>query len=312
MISIVCPFYNESEAVRLFFAQLMPVISSLGTEFEIICVNDGSTDSTLESLLAAQRRYTNVKVVDLSRNFGKEAALTAGLNHASGDAVIPIDADLQDPPELIIKFVQYWRDGYEVVLARRVDRSTDTWMKRVSASLFYKLHNSISEIKIPENVGDFRLMDRKVVDAINQLQENRRFMKGLFAWVGFRSITIEYARRERSAGVSKFNGWRLWNFAIEGVASFSSSPLRVWTYIGITLAAIAFVSGLYIAFRTLLFGIVTPGYASLIVTMLLMSGVQLIGIGLLGEYIGRIYSEVKHRPVYLVRKIYDNAERKSL
>lgn len=312
MISIVCPFYNESEATQHFFDELMPVVDSLDVAVEIVCVNDGSKDSTLDKLLAAQKKYNNIRIVDLSRNFGKEAALTAGLNHATGDAVIPIDADLQDPPELIKAFITHWREGYEVVLAKRADRTSDTPIKRLTASLFYRIHNAISDITIPDNVGDFRLMDRKVVDAVKQLTENRRFMKGLFAWVGFRTITIEYVRQERSAGVTKFNGWRLWNFALEGIASFSSIPLRIWTYIGLSFAAMSFMVGLYIAVRTIWFGVVTPGYASMFVTMLFMAGVQLMGIGLLGEYIGRIYSEVKHRPIYLVREVYEGSKKSGI
>jgi len=312
MISIVCPFYNEGEAAHSFFSELMKVVDTLDECVEIVCVNDGSVDSTLDELLDAQKKYKNIRIVDLSRNFGKEAALTAGLNYATGDAVIPIDADLQDPPELIREFIKHWRNGYEVVLAKRADRSSDSHMKRLTASLFYKVHNAISDIKIPENIGDFRLMDRKVVDAVKKLPENRRFMKGLFAWVGFKSATIEYVRKERSAGETKFNGWRLWNLALEGIASFSSIPLRIWTYVGLLIAVFSFITGGYIIVRTLWMGVVTPGYASIIVAILFMSGIQLMGVGLLGEYIGRIYTEVKHRPIYLVRDVYEGTTNESL
>ena len=305
MISIICPFYNEADAVKVFFPEIMKVVDTLDEEVEIVCVNDGSQDSTLNELLDAQKAFKNIRIVDLSRNFGKEAALTAGLNYAKGNAVIPIDADLQDPPELIKTFIAYWRDGYDMVLGKRADRSSDSRMKQLTASLFYKIHNAISDISIPENIGDFRLIDRKVVEALKKLPENRRFMKGLFAWVGFRSITVEYVRQSRSAGSSKFSGWSLWNLALEGIASFSSIPLRIWTYVGLFIAVASFLSGAYIIARTIWAGVVTPGYASIIVTILFMSGIQLMGIGLLGEYIGRIFTEVKRRPIYLVREVYE-------
>jgi polyisoprenyl-phosphate glycosyltransferase len=305
MISIVCPFYNEEHSVGAFFSRLIPVLDRLGEGYEVICVNDGSRDGTLEALLAMRALRPHVRVIDLSRNFGKEAALTAGIDAALGDAVIPIDADLQDGPELIARLVQEWKRGFEVVLAKRADRRADSFAKRLTAFVFYKVHNAISEPVIPENVGDFRLMDRKVVDAIKQLPERRRFMKGIFAWVGFRSTTIEYVRDARVAGASRFSAWKLWNLALEGITSFSTAPLRIWTYLGLAVATVAFVYAGFIVMRTVIHGIDVPGYASLLAITLFLGGIQLIGLGVLGEYLGRVYSEAKQRPIYIVRDSYE-------
>jgi polyisoprenyl-phosphate glycosyltransferase len=305
MISIVCPFYNEEHSIGAFFSRLIPVLDRLEEGYEVVCVNDGSRDGTLEALLAMRALRQHVRVIDLSRNFGKEAALTAGIDAARGDAVIPIDADLQDSPELIVRLVDEWKRGFEVVLAKRADRRADSFAKRLAALLFYKVHNSISEPVIPENVGDFRLMDRKVVDAIKQLPERRRFMKGIFAWVGFRSTTIEYVRDPRIAGASRFSAWKLWNLALEGITSFSSAPLRIWTYLGLAVASLAFVYAGFIVMRTVIHGIDVPGYASLLAITLFLGGIQLIGLGVLGEYLGRVYSEAKQRPIYIVRDSYE-------
>ena len=310
LISIVVPFFNEGGAINHFYSGMSPILSiNIGCNFEVICVDDGSTDSTLAELIKLTKKDTRFHILEFSRNFGKEAALSAGIDFANGDAVIPIDADLQDPPELIIKMVQLWKDGAEVVLAKRVDRSSDSFMKRKTASLFYRLHNKLStSMRIPENVGDFRLMDRIVVDALKQLPERQRFMKGLFAWVGFKSVTVEYSRSSRSAGETKFSGWRLWNFALEGITSFSLVPLKIWTYLGLFGAFFAFLYASFIIARTLIFGIVLPGYASLLVVVLFFGSLQLISLGILGEYIGRIYFETKNRPLYIVRKRYGNFE----
>jgi glycosyltransferase involved in cell wall biosynthesis len=266
-------------------------------------VNDGSTDATLERLETLRPRNASLVVVDLSRNFGKEAALSAGLAAASGDAVIPMDADLQDPPELVVEMISIWEKGSEVVLARRSDRSADSWMKRMSARSFYKIHNALSDVRLPEDVGDFRLLDRAAVDAVNGLPENRRFMKGLFAWVGFRTTVVEYVRAPRASGSSRFNGWRLWNLAVEAITSFSLMPLRVWTFIGAGVALLSLFYATWIVVRTLVFGIDVPGYASLIVAILFLGGLQLIGIGIIGEYVGRGYLESKRRPAFVVRKV---------
>ena len=305
-LSIVCPMRDEEGSVEVFFDKLLPVLKAIGEEFEIICVNDGSQDATLDRLLKARQNEPRITVLDFSRNFGKEAALTCGLDHASGRAVIPIDADLQDPPELIREMVKMWRQGFEVVLAQRTDRSSDGFFKRKTAEWFYRLHNVISDPVIMPNVGDFRLMDRKVVDALKKLPERRRFMKGLFAWVGFRQAVIPYTREVRKSGKSKFSKWRLWNFALDGITSFSTVPLRIWTYLGLAIAAFSFSYGAYIIGRTLLFGRDMPGYPSLITIILFLGGVQLIGLGVLGEYLGRIHNETKGRPIYIVRDKYDD------
>ncbi|SOZ15396.1 prophage-derived bactoprenol glucosyl transferase [Cupriavidus taiwanensis] len=305
LLSLVVPFHNEEAALAAFFARVLPILESIpATQFEIVCVNDGSTDSTLAMLVEQARREGRVRVIDLTRNFGKEAALTAGIDEALGDAVIPIDADLQDPPELIPMLVQSWRQGAEVVLAQRVSRTTDSFLKRISAAAYYRVHNCLSDLKIPENVGDFRLMDRTVINALKQLPERHRFMKGLFAWVGYRTVIVPYEREPRSAGHSKFSGWRLWNFALEGITSFSTMPLRSWTYIGVAIALGAFGYGAFIVARTLVLGIDVPGYASLLSALLFLGGIQLIGLGVVGEYVGRIYDEAKGRPIYLVRRRY--------
>ncbi len=304
LLSLVVPFYNEEEAIDLFFSTVIPILTELpGLDFEIVCVNDGSRDATQSMLAAWAGRDARVVVIELTRNFGKEAALTAAIDHARGDIVVPFDADLQDPPSVIPQMIEKWREGYEVVLARRVNRDSDTSLKKLTALWFYRAHNKIADLKIPENVGDFRLMSRSVVDALKALPETRRFMKGLFAWVGFKTTTVDYVREQRVAGQTKFSGWKLWNFALEGFTSFSTLPLRVWSYMGSVIALLAILRGLWLIIRTLIFGIDVPGYASLSTAVLLLGGVQLIGIGVLGEYIGRIYFETKKRPVYLVREL---------
>ena len=301
-ISLVIPFYNEGDTVLDFFKQIFPVVDSIKQyNFEFICVDDGSSDDTFANLLKI--KDARVNIIQLSRNFRKEAALTAGIDFATGDAVIPIDADLQDPPELIAAMLQKWEEGFEVVLAKRKSRSTDSWLKRNSAKCFYKIHNYLADFKIPDNVGDFRLMDRVVVDALKKLPERQRFMKGLFAWVGFKSTIVEYDRQMRISGKTKWNKWKLWNFALDGITSFSTLPLRIWSYLGVLFALIAFFYGSWIILRTFINGVDLPGYASLFVAVLFIGGIQLIGIGVLGEYLGRIYQETKQRPIYVVRKI---------
>lgn len=301
-LSIVCPMRNEADALDAFFARLLPVLQGLGLSHEILCVNDGSSDSTLARLQLWQQQLPGLRVIDLARNFGKEAALTCGIDHARGQAVIPIDADLQDPPELIPEMVKLWRDGFDVVLPQRVDRSSDSLLKRKSAEWFYRLHNRIADAPVPANVGDFRLMDRQVVEAVKRLPESHRFMKGLFAWVGFRQATIPYTRAARESGETKFSGWRLWNLALEGITSDSTAPLRIWTYLGLMVALSAFAFAVFIVARTLVMGVDLPGYPSLITIVLFLGGVQLIGLGVIGEYLGRLYGEAKRRPVYIVRR----------
>lgn len=301
-LSLVVPFFDEGAGVEAFIQAVEPVAFALADyELEIVCVDDGSRDDTLARLIRVARRDGRYRVIELSRNFGKEAALTAGLEAATGDAVIPLDADLQDPPDLLVEMTSRWRAGADVVLARRTDRSSDSLFKRFTAEWFYRLHNRVSDIEIPRNVGDFRLMDRRVVNALKALPERQRFMKGMFAWVGFRTEVIDYVRAPRAVGVTKFRGWKLWNFAIEGFTSFSIAPLRVWTYVGLAGAALTSFYALVILTRTLVHGVDVPGYASLLLATLFIGSLQLISVGLLGEYIGRIYLETKQRPVYIVR-----------
>lgn len=307
LISIVVPFFNEGAGVEAFAQAMEPVLAQLPVKAEIVCVDDGSRDDTLSRLVALHVRDPRYRVLQLSRNFGKEAALSAGLDAARGDAVVPIDADLQDPPGLIPAMVDRWQRGHKVVLARRSDRRSDKLFKRKTAEWFYRLHNRVSDIEIPANVGDFRLMDRQVVDALKRLPERQRFMKGLFSWVGFDPAIIDYERATRAVGDSKFAGWKLWNFAIEGLTSFSTAPLRIWTYVGLATAAITGVYGLFIITRTLILGVDVPGYASLLLAVLFFGSLQLISVGLLGEYIGRIYLESKQRPVYVVQQEWSTA-----
>ena len=303
-LSIVCPFFNEQDVVNFFLKETTDVLDNLKEAYEILCINDGSTDDTLPTLIEAKKKYPQIRIINFSRNFGKERALSAGLDYAKGDVVILIDADLQDPPELIKELVNFWKQGYDVVLAKRTDRSSDTFIKRLSAQLFYKIHNKISTIKIPENVGDCRLMTRRVVESVKLLPENQRFMKGIFSWVGFNAATVEYKRNKRIAGTTKFSGWKLWNFALEGITSFSTIPLRIWLYIGAIVSLLSFIYGSFIILRTLFLGIEVPGYASLLTSILFLGGIQLLGIGVLGEYIGRIYLESKSRPLYIVENEY--------
>lgn len=300
-LSVIVPMYNEQAVIEPFFDHIIPVLDRLELDWEIICVNDGSRDGTLAILLAKSQRDERIKVIDLARNFGKEIALTAGLDHASGDAIVPIDADLQDPPELIEDFVARWREGYDVVIGMRADRSSDHFAKRTSAAWFYRLFNRLSHLPIPPNAGDFRLMDRQVVEVLKCLPERTRFMKGLFAWPGFRHTIVTFERQPRIAGTGKWKAWQLWNFALEGLFSFSSVPLRVWSYFGLMLASLAFVYMIFTIVKTLILGIDVPGYGSIITVLLFSLGVNLIGIGMLGEYMGRIFTEVKRRPLYVIR-----------
>jgi glycosyltransferase involved in cell wall biosynthesis len=311
-ISLIVPVHNEQHTVSAFIERTEDVFrtSTLLSELnrEIVFVNDGSTDKTFELLGEIAASRPDIVVVDFSRNFGKEAALTAGLDFASGDAIIPIDADLQDPPELIPTMVNLWLAGSEVVLARRSDRKADHPFKRGTARLFYRIHNSISDIAIPPDVGDYRLMDRMVVDALKRLPENKRFMKGLFAWVGFKTTVVDYTREARSGGSSKFASWSLWKLAVEGFTSFSTVPLVIWSYLGIAISTISFVFGITVVLQKLIWGISIPGYAALASSIFFLSGVQLIGIGIVGEYLGRVYCEAKRRPTYLVRQTLRSSE----
>ena len=306
LISLVVPAFNEEEGVALFLERAGAVCAGLeGYRFEFLFIDDGSVDDTLAALLDLQReRAEAIRVLELSRNFGKEAALSAGLDLAEGDALIPIDADLQDPPELIPQLLREWERGYEVVLARRADRQSDNWLKRVTAAGFYRLYNAIDKPEIPPNCGDYRLLDRVVVDALRRLPENQRFMKGLFAWVGFRATSVPYRREKRRAGRSKFNGWRLLDFALQGITSFSTVPLRLSLMLGLLTTVFALSYALIIIFRVLYYGVDAPGYASMMTVILFFGGLQLTGIGFLGEYLGRNYFESKRRPPYIIRRIH--------
>lgn len=300
VLSIVVPMHNEALALDSLFARLRPLLESTVASFEIVCVDDGSTDETFDRLRGIALGDPRVHVLRLSRNFGKEMALTAGLDFARGSAVVPLDADLQDPPELIGPMLAKWREGYDVVYAIRRHRSSDGTAKRATAGSFYRLFNRLSEHEIPENVGDFRLMDQRVVIALRSFRERTRFMKGLFSSVGFRQTGIEYDREARTAGASKWNYWKLWNLALEGITSFTSTPLRAWSYIGAALALPAGAYAAWLVLRTLIFGIDLPGYASLAVMVLFFGGLQLLSIGILGEYVARVFIESKERPLYIV------------
>lgn len=303
MVSLVVPFYNEGACVDVFHDAVIPVLDlSPGHQFEIVCVDDGSTDDTVARLTRIAGSDSRYVVIELTRNFGKEAALTAGLDQAKGDVVIVLDADLQDPPELIPRMLDLWRAGAEVVLARRRDRLCDTWMKRISAHWFYRLHNAMADITMPADVGDCRLMDREVVDSLRLLPERQRFMKGLFCWVGYRTEILDYERKPRAWGSSKFAGWKLWNLALEGITSFSTAPLRIWTYVGLAGAFATMLYALIILGAKIFSGIDVPGYASILLSVLFFGSIQLISLGLIGEYVGRIYVETKQRPVYVIRR----------
>jgi glycosyltransferase involved in cell wall biosynthesis len=303
-LSLLIPCYNEGENLEQLFLSLQSVLKPLELDYEIVCINDGSKDNTLEHLIDYHRQDNRIKVINLSRNFGKEIAMSAGLDYTTGKAVIPIDADLQDPPELIIDLIAKWREGYDMVYAVRQSRQGESWLKKKTADYFYSFIGKISTIPIPANTGDYRLLDEKVVKALRQLPEKNRFMKGLFSWVGYRQAAIYFERLPRYGGKSSFNYWKLWNFALDGITSFSSIPLKVWSYCGLLISLISLLYGLFLLLKTLIFGVDLPGYASTIVAILFLGGIQLITLGVIGEYIARIYEEVKDRPLYLIRETY--------
>lgn len=301
-ISVVVPVYNEEEVLPEFYKRITAVMDALEHRTELVFVDDGSTDGTRALVSKLRDGDPRIALVHLSRNFGKEIAMTAGLHHARGDAIIVIDADLQDPPELIPELLRRWQDGFDAVYAKRSSRDGETLLKRTTAALFYRLIQQASRVKIPEDTGDFRLLSRRAVDALAQLPEQHRFMKGLFAWIGFRQCAVLYRRDPRLAGKTKWNYWRLWNFAIEGITSFTIAPLKMATYVGLLTALGAFAYGVYMIVRTLVYGNPVAGYPSLLVIVLFLGGMQLVALGVLGEYIGRVFDESKRRPLYFLEQ----------
>lgn len=306
LLSVVVPAYNETEVLPELHKRLVAVLDQLPYAAEVVYVNDGSSDQTLQVMRALLEADPRVAVVDLSRNFGKEAAMSAGLDYARGDAVIVIDADLQDPPELIPELVRQWREGYDVVYAKRVARDGETFFKKATAHAFYRLIQRMSRVQIPEDVGDYRLLSRRAVESLRKLREQHRFMKGLFAWIGYPQIAVPYRRDPRFAGETKWNYWRLWNFALEGITSFTIAPLKIATYVGLIIAACSFLFAAFILYRTLMFGDPVRGYPSLMVVVLFLGGIQLLTLGIIGEYLGRMFDETKHRPLYLINA-YDES-----
>jgi polyisoprenyl-phosphate glycosyltransferase len=301
LLSVVVPAYNEQEVLPEFHRRVCESLSPLSIRTEIVYVNDGSTDGTLKVIQDLRCGDERIGIVDLSRNFGKEIALAAGIDCAKGDAIVVIDADLQDPPELISEFVKYWKDGYDVVYGKRISRAGETLIKKFTAHAFYRLANRIGEIKIPEDTGDFRLLSRRAADSLMELRERHRFMKGLFTWVGYSQMEVTYKRDPRYAGKTKWNYWQLWNFALEGITSFTTAPLKVATYLGFIVALVAFVYAAIIIYRTLLYGNPVRGYPSLMVVILFLGGIQISAMGILGEYLGRVFDETKCRPLYFLK-----------
>ncbi len=299
-LSLIIPMHNEAEVLPQTLEAVHGALGGLGVEYEIIGVDDGSTDDTFATFSRLAEKDPRLRGLRLSRNFGKEAALSAGLDHCDGDMVVPIDADLQDPPSLIADFITLWEAGYDVVYGVRTERRSDTFFKRATAGAFYRVFNKISDVPIPGDTGDFRLMDRAVVQALRALPERNRFMKGLFAWVGFRQVGVPYVRPERAAGTTSFNGPRLFRFALDGITAFSTAPLRIWSLVGLAGAAAALGYALFLIAHVLIQGRDIPGYASLMVVLLLFSSFQMIALGVFGEYLGRMYQEIKGRPLYII------------
>lgn len=308
LISVVIPVYNESAVLNETHRRLTATIDPMPYEFELIYVNDGSSDATNEIIHSLRKSDYRVALVNLSRNFGKEIALTAGLEHANGDAAVIIDADLQDPPELIPELVHKWQQGFDVVYATRKRRLGETWLKKTTAALFYRLMLNISRVQIPRDTGDFRILSRRAVAAVTQFREQHRFMKGLFAWIGFSQTSISYDRDPRCGGETKWSYWQLWNFALEGITSFTVAPLKISTYLGVITAAGAFIYGAIIIIKTLIYGADLPGYPSLMVVILFLGGIQLIGLGIVGEYLGRTFNETKNRPLYFIDEYLPSRE----
>lgn len=303
VLSLVVPVYNEATAIQPFFDDLAPIVGEILVEMdiEIVFVDDGSSDDTAVRIASSAPQGVALSIVALSRNFGKEAALFAGLSHAIGDAVVPLDVDLQDPPAVILEMIAKWREGAKMVNARRACRDKDSWLKRTSANAFYRVFNALAEHPIPTSVGDFRLLDREVVTAISSLGERSRFNKALFAWVGFETEEITFERPERSVGSSQWSYWKLWKLALDGIFSSSTLPLRIWSYFGVVIGLLSLIYSAFLIFRVLFFGIDVPGYASTVILILGFGAVNLFALGIIGEYVGRIYVEVRQRPLFIVR-----------
>jgi polyisoprenyl-phosphate glycosyltransferase len=312
LVSTVAPAYNEENGLDQFVNRIDAVMRNSGLAYEIVFVNDGSTDRTLAAMQSQRAANPNITIVNLSRNFGKETAMTAGIAHAIGDVIVVIDTDLQDPPELIPKMIEGWRDGYDVVYAQRTERAGETWAKTATARWFYWIVKRMGPVPIPENAGDFRLLSRRAAQALLQIPERHRFMKGLYAWIGFRQKAIPYKRQARFAGQSKWNYWQLWNLAIEGITSFTIIPLKFATYLGFLIAMAAFAYGLVMVFKVIVFGEAVRGFPTLLSVVLLLGGVQLIVLGFIGEYLGRIFDETKQRPLYLLESVSWSAAAKRL
>ncbi|MEO0566483.1 MAG: glycosyltransferase family 2 protein [Pseudomonadota bacterium] len=306
LVSLIVPVFNEQEAIGPFLDRIEEVFADLSPtyEAEVIFVNDGSRDATEFAIRSRMLNNPSIGLINLSRNFGKEAALSAGLDHATGDACIPIDVDLQDPPELIPEMLELWVRGAQVVNARRTCRDSDSWLKRTSAGGFYRVFNALADHRIPHNVGDYRLMDRQVIDVLRGMNERVRFNKALFSWVGFDAAEVTFERPKRTRGTSGWAYWRLWNFALDGIFSSTTTPLRIWTYVGGTLAMLSFLYAAFIFLQTMVMGVAVPGYASTLILILMFGGTNLFAIGIMGEYIGRIYLEVRERPLYVLRSVH--------
>jgi glycosyltransferase involved in cell wall biosynthesis len=303
-LSIIIPVLNEQTAIRPFLDAMDKTLENLDETVEYVFIDDGSTDATVLEIQACIKDGARIQLLVLSRNFGKDAALAAGLAHARGHAAIPIDVDLQDNPDVIPEMVQKWREGAKVVNARRADRGSDSAFKRLSAELYYKIFNAVADYPIPANVGDFRLIDRQVIDILNTMSEKARFNKDLFSWVGFNSAEVTFERQARHTGSTKWSFWKLWNFGLDGLFGASTTPLRLWSYLGFCFAMASFIYAGFVLARTLLFGASTPGYASTIVIILFFGGLNMLSVGILGEYVGRIYREVRDRPLYIIQKMH--------
>ncbi len=310
LLSVVIPAYNEQRVLLEFHKRISKVLESMQLEAELIFVNDGSTDDTLKIMRELRKSDQRISILDLSRNFGKETAMTAGLDHARGDAVVLIDADLQHPPELIPELVKHWIDGYDVVYTRNIDRGGENVVKRFITRAFYRLIKVVGRLDIPENAGDYRLLSRRAIDSLIQLRERHRYMKGLFSWIGYPQIAVPYRPDSRFAGRTKWNFFKLWNLAIEGLTSFTIAPLRIATYFGLISALVAFIYAIQIIYQTVVYGNPVAGYPSIMVVILFLGGIQLISIGIIGEYLGRIFDETKRRPLYIVKGYESSSSRK--